>query len=102
MGERLGDDQRPVRLAAKDAGLQTPIQAQAAADLAMLLRPGNAGANTFTDHMEVLAAAIRQSPPGSGPRSWSASTGPGRAMIWPSTCCRCPPRRRKVLFTCAG
>ena len=28
----------------------------------MLLRPGNAGSNTFTDHKEVLAAAIRQVP----------------------------------------
>src|SRR6266568_2375477 len=30
--------------------------------LAMLLRPGNAGSNTFTDHQEVLAAAVRQIP----------------------------------------
>jgi hypothetical protein len=30
--------------------------------LAMLLRPGNAGPDTFTDHKEVLAAAIRQVP----------------------------------------
>src|SRR5580692_12361783 len=30
--------------------------------LAMKLRPGNAGSNTFTDHKEVLAAAIRQVP----------------------------------------
>ena len=28
----------------------------------MLLRPGNAGSNTFTDHRDVLAAAIRQVP----------------------------------------
>jgi hypothetical protein len=27
--------------------------------LMYLLRPGNAGSNTFTDHEEVLAAAIR-------------------------------------------
>ncbi len=26
----------------------------------MLLRPGNAGSNTFTDQKEVLAAALRQ------------------------------------------
>jgi Transposase DDE domain group 1 len=44
--------------------------------LDMLLRPGNAGSNTFTDHLEVLAAAIRQAPPGSGARSSSASTAP--------------------------
>ena len=30
--------------------------------LAMLLRPGNAGSNTFTDHKDVLAAVIRQVP----------------------------------------
>src|SRR5690348_7416381 len=30
--------------------------------LAMLLRPGSAGSNTFTDHKEVLAAALRQAP----------------------------------------
>ena len=30
--------------------------------LAMLLRPGNAGSNTFTDHKDVLAAALRQVP----------------------------------------
>ena len=30
--------------------------------LAMLLRPGNAGSNTFADHKEVLTAAIRQVP----------------------------------------
>ena len=28
----------------------------------MLLRPGNAGSDTFTGHNEVLAAAIRQVP----------------------------------------
>jgi hypothetical protein len=28
----------------------------------MLLRPGNASSNTFTDHKEVLAAALRQVP----------------------------------------
>src|SRR5271163_750628 len=30
--------------------------------LAARLRPGNAGANTTTDHLEVLAAAITQTP----------------------------------------
>ena len=30
--------------------------------LAMLLTPGNAGSNTFADHREVLAAALRQVP----------------------------------------
>ena len=31
-------------------------------NLAMLLRPGNAGSNTFADHLAVLTAAIRQIP----------------------------------------
>src|SRR5216684_4762884 len=39
--------------------------------LAMLLRPGNAGSNTFTDHQDVLAAAIRQVPAG----AWKPGTG---------------------------
>lgn len=30
--------------------------------LAMLLRPGSAGSNTFTDHKDVLAAALKQVP----------------------------------------
>jgi hypothetical protein len=46
----------------------------------MLLRPGNAGSNTFTDHREVLAAALRQVPAGSVARSWSAPTGPGASQ----------------------
>ncbi len=36
--------------------------ANTAESLAMLLRPGNAGSNTFTDHAAVLGAAIRQIP----------------------------------------
>ena len=46
--------------------------ANTAESLAMLLRPGNAGSNTFTDHLAVLTAAIRQIPslpvPAAGPR----------------------------------
>lgn len=36
--------------------------ANTAESLAMLLRPGNAGANTAADHIEVLTAALRQVP----------------------------------------
>src|SRR5215475_3237027 len=36
--------------------------ANTAESLAMLLRPGNAGSNTFADHLAVLTAAIRQIP----------------------------------------
>jgi len=35
----------------------------------MLLRPGKTGSNTFADHKEVLAAALRQVPARSGARS---------------------------------
>ena len=66
----------------------------------MLLRPGNAGSNTFTDHQEVLAAAIRQVPArfrrkilvrvdGAG-----ASHEPVRHLLSLSSA------RRSVLFTC--
>ena len=47
--------------------------ANTAENLAMLLRPGNAGSNTFADHLAVLTAAIRRSPP--EPR---AAAGPRR------------------------
>jgi len=36
--------------------------ANTAESLAMLLRPGNAGSNTFADHAAVLTAALRQIP----------------------------------------
>src|SRR5262249_2603662 len=42
--------------------------ANTAESLAMLLRPGNAGSNTFADHLTVLTAAIRQIP--ARMRSW--------------------------------
>jgi Transposase DDE domain group 1 len=70
--------------------------------LAMLLRPGNAGSNTFTDHKEVLAAAIGQVPARFRARSWSASTGPGPAMSSSSTCCRCPPLAGSCCSPAAG
>ena len=54
--------------------------------LAMLLRTGSAGSNTFTDHKEVLAAALKQVPAAFRRRSWSASTAPGPATSSSSTC----------------
>ena len=74
--------------------------ANTAESLAMLLRPGNAGSNTFADHAAVLTAAIRQIP----------SRMRSRLLVrvrWG----RCQPRadhppavpgrpRRTVLFTC--
>src|SRR6266702_2040719 len=47
-------------IAATPAGF--PWLAIAGKPLAMLLRPGNAGSNTFADHLAVLTAAIRQIP----------------------------------------
>ena len=68
--------------------------------LAMLLRPGNAGSNTFTDHQDVLAAAIRQVPArfraqDPGPRG--RGRGEPRARQAPAVM---SSPRRKVLFTC--
>ena len=48
----------------------------------MMLRPGNAGSNTFTDHKEVLDGALKQDPRPSGGGSSSGSTAPARATIW--------------------
>ena len=50
--------------------------------LAMLLRPGNAGSNTFTDHETVLAAALRQFPARSAGRSSSGLTARAPATTW--------------------
>ena len=53
--------------------------ANTAESLAMLLRPGNAGSNTFADHLTVLTAGSGRSPPGCGPSCWSAWMGPAPA-----------------------
>jgi hypothetical protein len=43
-----------------------------------------------------------RSRPGSGPRSWSASTGPEPAMTSSATCCRCPPLAGSCCSPAAG
>ena len=53
--------------------------ANTAESLAMLLRPGNAGSNTFTDHAAVLGSACARSPGACDPGCWSASTRPAPA-----------------------
>ena len=63
--------------------------------LAMLLRPGNAGSNTFTTTGTCWPPRSGRSRPGSGAGSWSASTAPEPATSSSSTCCRCPPRAGK-------
>ena len=68
--------------------------------LAMLLRPGNAGSNTFTDHKDVLTAALKQVPAAFRRRalirldSAGASHNLVRHLLGLST------RRITVLFTC--
>ena len=68
--------------------------------LAMLLRPGNAGSNTFTDHKEVLAAAIRQVPARLRRRLLVRVDGAGASheLVKHLLSLRSP--RRNVLFTC--
>ena len=69
--------------------------------LAMLLRPGNAGSNTFADHAAVLTAAIRQIPSRMRSRLLVRVDGAGAShelithLLSLST-----GRRRTVLFTC--
>jgi hypothetical protein len=45
--------------------------------LAMLLRPGNAGSNTVSDHLEVLATAIAQVPARFRPKLLARVDGAG-------------------------
>ena len=68
--------------------------------LAMLLRPGNAGSNTFTDHREVLAAAVRQVPVRF--RRWLLIRvdGAGASHELISHLGGMSSPRRTVLFTC--
>jgi len=70
--------------------------------LAMLLRPGNAGSNTFTGHRTCWRPRSGRCPPGSGARSWSAWTGPAPATSSSSTCCRCPPHAGKRSLPAGG
>ncbi len=70
--------------------------------LAMLLRPGNAGSNTFTDHKEVLAAAIRQVPARFRAKILVRVDGAGPAMTSSATCCRCPPLAGSCCSPAAG
>jgi len=68
--------------------------------LAMQLRPGNAGSNTFTDHKEVLAAAIRQVPARFREKILVRVDGAGASHeLIDHLLSRSSPRR-KVLFTC--
>jgi hypothetical protein len=68
--------------------------------LAMLLRPGNAGPDTFTDHAAVLTAAIRQIPARMRSRLLVRVDGAGASHELISHLLSLASRRRTVLFTC--
>jgi len=68
--------------------------------LAMLLRPGNAGSNTFTDHEEVLTAAIRQVPARFRRQILVRVDGAGASHDLIKHLLSLTSPRRMLLFTC--
>jgi hypothetical protein len=66
----------------------------------MLLRPGNAGSNTFTDHRDLLAAAIRQVPARFRNKILVRIDGAGASHELIKHLLALSSPRRKVLFTC--
>ena len=73
--------------------------ANTAESLAMLLRPGNAGSNTFTDHAAVLTAALRQIPARMRSKLLIRVDGAGASHELISHLLSLSSRRRTVLFT---
>ena len=68
--------------------------------LAMLLRPGNAGSNTFADHAAVLTAAIRQIPSRMRSRLLVRVDGAGASHELVNHLLSLTAGRRTMLFTC--
>ena len=66
----------------------------------MLLRPGNAGSNTFTEHRDVLAAAIRQVPARFRRKILVRVDGAGASHELIKHLLSLSSPRRKVLFSC--
>jgi hypothetical protein len=66
----------------------------------MVLRPGNAGSNTFTDHRDVLAAAIRQVPARLRRKILVRVDGAGASHELVDHLISLSSPRRTVLFTC--
>ena len=66
----------------------------------MLLRPGNAGSNTFTGHKEVLAAALRQVPARFRKKILVRADGAGASHELIGHLLSLSSPRRIVLFTC--
>ncbi len=74
--------------------------ANTAESLAMLLRPGNAGSNTFADHAAVLTAALRQIPARMRSKLLVRVDGAGASHELIAHLLSLASRRRTVLFTC--
>jgi len=68
--------------------------------LAMLLRPGNAGSNTFVDHKQVPASAIRQIPARFRTKVLIRVDGAGASHELITHLLGMSSPRREVLFTC--
>ena len=68
--------------------------------LSMLLRPGSDGSNTFTDHEEVLADALRQVPPGFRRKVLVRIDGAGASHKLIEHLISLSTRRKTVRFTC--
>jgi Transposase DDE domain group 1 len=68
--------------------------------LHMLLRPGNAGSNTFTDHQEVLAAALRQAPARFRRKILVRVDGAGASHDLIGHLLSLSSPRKQLLFTC--
>jgi hypothetical protein len=66
----------------------------------MVLRPGNAGPDTFTDHREVLAAAVRQVPARFRRKILVRIDGAGASHDLIKHLLSLSSPRRDVLFTC--
>jgi Transposase DDE domain group 1 len=73
--------------------------ANTAESLAMLLRPGNAGSNTFADHLTVLTAALRQIPARMRSRLLVRVDGAAASHELITRLLSLSSRRRTVLFT---
>src|SRR5258708_23593878 len=66
----------------------------------MLLRPGNAGSNTFADHLAVLTAAIRQIPRRMRSKLLVRVDGAGASHELITCLLSLAGRCRTVLFSC--
>jgi len=68
--------------------------------LSMLLRPGSDGSNTFTDHKEVLADALKQVPPGFRRKILVRVDGAGASHKLVEHLISLSTQRKTVRFTC--